>query len=458
MGNKFLQWLFMREPTLMDKKKVPELMTKVFKKLDVSNDNRISRTEFSDSQPTFESFDTDKDGYIDKTELYGEDRKKICITLLNRSNYGRLKPVIQKLQEYEEIELQIVCGGSMLIDKYGTPINQIKQDGFIIDEEVAIELEGSTLETMAKSTGLTIIDLASAYKRLNPDFVLLIGDRYETLGAAIASSYQNICTIHLQGGEVTGSIDESIRHAITKLSHYHFPATKKAAKNIIAMGEHPDTVFHCGCPSVDAILELEDGLISENIYSQGVGWPFDLSKPYFLVIFHPITTEFKHLANQTEQILLSLSGFWGSECSQTIIFWPNIDAGADIIAEQIRIWREMDYLPRPHVFKNLGLGDFIPLLKKATVAIGNSSSLIRDASFLGTPVVLIGTRQDGREHTQAVLKVKPEHNEIREAVKKQMKHGRYERSELYGTFGASQKIVNKILELKPYSQKRLQYE
>ena len=458
MGNKFLNWLFMREPRLFDKKKVYGLMLDMFKKLDVSNDNKISRTEFSNNMPVFESFDKDKNGYIDREELYGEDRKKICVTLLNRSNYGRLKPVMQKLNEHEEIELQVICGGSMLLDKYGTPINQVKQDKFIINEEIAIELEGSTLETMAKSTGLTIIDLASAYNRLKPDFALLIGDRYETLGAAIASSYQNICTIHLQGGEVTGSIDESIRHAITKLSHYHFPATKKAAENIIAMGENPNTVFHCGCPSADVILELEDRLISENIYSQGVGWPFDLSKPYFLVIFHPTTTEFQDLARQTEQILLSLSGFWGSECSQTLIFWPNIDAGADRIAEQIRIWREMDYLPHPHVFKNLDLEDFIPLLKKATVAIGNSSSLIRDASFLGTPVVLVGTRQDGREHTNAVLKVKAEHNEIREAVKKQMKHGRYERSELYGTFGASQRIVDKILELKPYSQKRLYYE
>lgn len=454
----FLKWLFMREPTLLDKSRIDKLAQEIFRKLDINNDKRISKTEFSDTIATFDSFDSNGDGYIDKAELYGDHRKRICVVLVNRSNYGRLKPVMELLDQHENVDLQIVSAGSMLLEKYGKAMKLLTMDGFHIDDEALIELDGSTVEAMAKSTGLAIIDFASIFKRLEPDFALLIGDRFETLGAAIAAAYQNICIIHVQGGEISGSIDESIRHAITKFSHYHFVATKKAARNVERMGEPSDTIFAYGCPSIDIVEKFKNYPLNENLNELGVGWEIDFSEPYFLVVFHSVTTEIDKMQIQMRDLLKALGSLYDGKYVQSILLWPNIDAGNEIIAKEIRMWREMSRLPKLHGFKHLPVEQFIPLLNNATVAIGNSSSLIRDASFLGTPIVLIGSRQDGREHTDAVIQVSNNYTLITEAIKEQMKHGRYMPSDLYGKEGTSQRIVNKILELKPYIQKRLNYE
>ena len=374
---------------------------------------------------------------------------KITSVLVDRANYGRLKPILEIMRDDSDIELNLVCTGTMLLDRFGRAVELVKNDGFNISEEIYIELEGSIPSTMTKSIGLSIIELSSAFHKQSPDFVLLIGDRSEALGAAIAAVYQNICLIHIQGGEVTGSIDESARHAITKLAHYHFPSTKQACNNIIQMGERKENTFMYGCPSADVISNARKSLDKE-IFNVGVGPDLNLSDDYLLVLFHPVTTECDSSEKQMEELLHSIKEL----NIQTILIWPNIDAGADGVSQAIRRFRENNSKAKLHAYKNFEPEEYIPLLDNTVCAIGNSSSFIRDASFLGTPVVLIGSRQDGRERSDAVIRVEPKKSEIIQKVQIQLDHGKYKKSSLYGQEGASEKIVEQIKNLTKYTQKR----
>jgi UDP-hydrolysing UDP-N-acetyl-D-glucosamine 2-epimerase len=374
----------------------------------------------------------------------------ISAVLVDRANYGRIKPVLEIMHEDPSIKLDIICTGTMPLDRFGRAVDVVRADGFDVSEEIYIELEGSIPSTMAKSIGLGIIEFANVFQRNSPDFVLLIGDRSEALAVAISAVYQNFCLIHLQGGEVTGSIDESARHAITKLAHYHFPATQKSAENIIRMGEDSKCVFPYGCPSADVVFNS----VKENdnsILAKGVGPILDLSMDYLVVLFHPVTSEYIKSEAQMMEILEAVREI----DMQTVIIWPNIDAGADGVSQAIRRFRELNPEFMLHAFKNFEPEEFIPLLSNASCAIGNSSSFIRDASFLGTPIVLVGSRQDGRERSNSVIRVNPRKDELISSVKFQLNNGKYKNSNLYGDVGVSKRIVKKIKQLKQYSQKKL---
>ena len=374
---------------------------------------------------------------------------KITAVLVDRANYGRLKPILEVMRDESGIELNLVCTGTMLLDRFGMAIELVKNDGFDVSEEIYIELEGSVPSTMAKSIGLAIIELSNVFQKQSPDFVLIIGDRSEALGAAIAAVYQNLCLIHIQGGEITGSIDESARHAITKLAHYHFPSTRKAADNIIRMGESRKNVFMLGCPSVDVVTQTPSQIDTESL-NLGVGSDLDFSKEYILILFHPVTTEYQNSELQMIEVLEAVKTF----NKQILLIWPNIDAGSDGVSQAVRRFREFNPEVKLHAYKNLEPDVYISLLKKACLAVGNSSSFIRDASFIGTPIILVGSRQDGREKTDAVIRVEPNRDEIIKAALLHEQLGAYSASELYGTVGASRRIVNQILKLKPYAQKR----
>lgn len=380
--------------------------------------------------------------------------KNIAVVLVDRANYGRMKPLMQELQDHPEVNLQVIATGTMLLERFGMAVDVVREDGFTIDEQVYIELEGSVPTTMVKSMGLAIIELGSAFARLAPDFVLVIGDRYEAMGAAIAAVYQNICLIHVQGGEITGSIDESTRHAITKLAHYHFPATAQSAKNIVSMGESAAHVFHLGCPSADVVAEAIAHRPEDNtryLERLGVGPRINLDKRYILVLFHPVTTEFQSAEGQMQELLsaLKLSG------EQVILIWPNIDAGSDGVSKAIRVFRENHRDAPLHAYKNFEPERYIPLMQDAACLVGNSSSFIRDASFLGTPVVLVGSRQDGREHSDSVIRVEARSGEILQSLHDQLAHGRYPVSDVYGRPGTSRRIARQIASLEPFSQKKL---
>lgn len=378
---------------------------------------------------------------------------KIAVVLVDRANYGRLRPVMAELKRFEQVEMQVVCAGTMLLERFGRARDLVAQDGFPVSSEVYLEVEGSVPITMTKSVGLAVIEFASEFQRLRPDLVLVIGDRYEAMGAAIAAAYQNISLVHLQGGEVTGSIDESTRHAITKLAHYHFPATQRAAEYIVAMGEDPETVFPLGCPCRDVVESAAPSLPVDYLNRLGVGARIDFSRPYLLVLFHPVTTEVRTQESQMEELL----GAVHASSMQTVILWPNIDAGSDGVSRAIRRFREHHHDYSLHALKNLEPETYIPLLKHAACCVGNSSSFVREASFLGTPVVLVGSRQDGREWSSSVRRVEPEKEDILAALKFQVAHGRYEASPLYGEPGVAVRIARKLVELEPYSQKKLHY-
>ncbi|MFC1498515.1 UDP-N-acetylglucosamine 2-epimerase [Verrucomicrobiota bacterium] len=384
------------------------------------------------------------------------NKRKICVILVDRANYGRMKPVMKAILDHPGLELQTVCAGTMLLERFGDAVNIVKEDGFKIDSRVYMELEGSVPATMAKSVGFAVIEFASELQRLDPDVLLLIGDRYEALAAAMAAAYQNVCIAHIQGGEVSGSIDECARHAITKFAHFHFPATERAQEYLIRMGEDPATVFNVGCPVGDYINSLDADLPQDIFSSVGVGAQLNPDNPFFLVIFHPVTTEYGSSAEakQVDEIITALDSLQ----HPTAWLWPNIDAGSDHISKSLRRYREFNLNNEwLHLIKNLSPELFQKVLKRATCAIGNSSSFIRDSSFSGTPVVLAGERQLGREVAENVMFVKCEAESIKKAIEEQCGHGRYQPSGLYGNGTASSQIADALVKIKPFNQKRLHY-
>lgn len=387
-----------------------------------------------------------------RVEYHNDSRKRIAVVLVDRANYGRMKPVMTAIRDTAELALQVICTGTMVLERFGSPIRIVREDGFEISSEIHIELEGSTPTTMAKSVGFAMIEFASEFHRLKPDIVLIIGDRYEALAAAMAASYMNLCIAHIQGGEVSGSIDESARHCITKLSHYHFPSTQRSAEYIIRMGERPETVFMVGCPSGDIAFHL-DRTLAEGIFDKGIGAEIDPRKPYLLVVFHPVTTEFGAEKDETAQLLECLAEI----DMPTVWLWPNIDAGADHVSNTIRRFREARDPRWLRLIKNFNPDDYLRVLANASCAIGNSSSFVRDSSFLGTPVVLVGDRQLGREIGENVLQIDPLRSKILPAIRAQLDAGRYRASHLYGKGDASEQIARRLVELIPYRQKRLAY-
>jgi UDP-hydrolysing UDP-N-acetyl-D-glucosamine 2-epimerase len=306
---------------------------------------------------------------------------------------------------------------------------------------------------MAKSVGFGMVEFASEFQRLKPDVVLLIRDRYEALAAAISAAYMNICIVHIQGGEVSGSIDESTRHAITKFAHFHFPSTHRSAEYLIRMGENPETILGIGCPSSDIARSLDRTLTPQLVNAAGSGATIDISKPFLLVIFHPTTTEYGGERRQMEQLLTALDNVG----MQTILLWPNIDAGADHISKAIRVFRDHSKQTWLKVLINLSPENYLKVLAHASCAVGNSSSFVRDASYFGTPVVLVGARQHGRETDQHVMPATFSVDEIAAATRAQLAHRRYPPSVLYGDGHVSERISDALAQLSPYVQKRLHY-
>jgi GDP/UDP-N,N'-diacetylbacillosamine 2-epimerase (hydrolysing) len=381
--------------------------------------------------------------------------RRICVIVASRANYARVKTVLSAITADERMELQLVVGASALLYRFGEAIEVIREDGFPVAATTYTIVEGENPTTMAKSTGLGIIELATLFENLKPDIVLTVADRFETLATSIAASYMNILLAHTQGGEVTGSIDESVRHATTKLAHIHFPATAESRERILRMGEDPETVFHVGCPAMDAIADL-DLTIRNDLFERygGVGPKLDVEgEPYLLVLQHPVTTEFGSGRAQVEETLKALEKL----AMPAIMLWPNIDAGSDDVAKGIRVFREKHRPEWLHLFRNFTVEDYARVLKNTACVIGNTSSGLREGSFLGTPAVNIGSRQGGRERGENVVDVGHDAAEIAAAVRAQIEHGRYERSERFGDGKAGARIAEILATVKAPLQKRITY-
>lgn len=380
-------------------------------------------------------------------------RRKICVLLVDRANYGRLKPVMRAIASHPALELQVLTAGTMVLERFGLPVRILQEDGFDIHGRVFMEIEGSFPVTMAKSVGLGVLEFASEFQRLQPDVLLVIGDRYEALAAVLSAAYMNICVAHIQGGEVSGSIDESARHAITKFAHFHFPSTQRAADYLVRLGEFPETVLSIGCPSSDIARTLERTVPQRLINESGSGALIDFAKPFLLVAFHPTTTQYGEEKTEIQELLYALDDVH----EQTILLWPNIDAGADHITKAIRVFRDQISPDWLRTLVNLSPDNYLKILAATACAVGNSSSFVRDAGYFGTPVALLGNRQEGRERDVHVTPVPVKREAIATTIRAQLAHGRYPASVLYGDGHVSVRIADALATLKPYVQKKLAY-
>lgn len=384
-------------------------------------------------------------------------KRKIAVVVGSRANYSSIKSVMRAIRAHPDLELQVIAAASALLDRFGSVVDVVEADGFPPDARVNMIIEGETPLTMAKSTGLGLLELPTILDLLRPDIVVTVGDRFETMATAIAAAYMNIALAHTMGGEVTGTIDESIRHAVTKLAHIHFPANQDAADRIVRMGEDPSSVYVVGCPRIDLVAEVvgNGGQLPERAWLEyeGVGSHIDLDEPFLLVSQHPVTTEYGQGEHQIAETLQALDILQ----IPAIMLWPNVDAGSEDIARGMRKYREK--YPKTHIrfYKNFPVETFIRMMSRCTCMIGNSSSAIREGPFLGVPAVDIGTRQQGRQRGGNVLHVEHDHTQIAEAVRQQMKCGRYPSEHIYGDGHASKRIADILATCTVQIQKRIMY-
>ena len=382
--------------------------------------------------------------------------RKVCVVVTARPSYSRIKTALQAIERHPDLTLQLVVGASALLDRYGTAIDFMAADGFKPSARVHMVLEGEHLAAMAKTTGIGLLELTTVFDNLQPDVVVTVADRFETIATAIAASYMNIPLAHVQGGEVTGSIDEKVRHAVTKLADLHFVASPKAAERFIKMGECKATVHITGCPSIDlAAPILKNKALGFDPLRKygGVGAELDLSGGYLVVVQHPVTTEYELARDHINETLnavneLGIPALW---------FWPNVDAGSDGTSRGLRAFRESAQPRQMHFFKNMEGTDFLRLLCNSKCLIGNSSVGVRECSYLGVPVVNIGTRQHGRDRGINVLDVDYDRVAIKTAVEKHLAAGSYPSDPLYGDGHAGERIAE-LLATEPLSiEKRLAY-
>lgn len=385
-------------------------------------------------------------------------KRKVCVVVTARPSYSRIKTALAAIKQHPQLELQLVAAASALLDRYGKAVKLMERDGFEPAARVFNVVESESLLAAPKTTALGIIELSSVFDLLKPDIVVTIADRFETMSTAVAASYMNIPLAHVQGGEVTGNIDEKVRHAITKLADYHFVASESAKQRVLNLGEEPGFVFNTGCPSIDLALEiLEESRAGHSFdpYEKygGVGEVADLSKGYIVVLQHPVTTEVDQAREQVEATLSAVS-----QCGLPALwFWPNVDAGADATSGAIRRFRENSRPSNMHFFKNMEPEDFLRLLLGAKCLVGNSSVGIRECSFLGVPVVNIGSRQDRRDRGGNVIDVSPRSDEILDAIKTWLASDRPLSDSVYGGGDAGQKIADLLCNVPLRFQKRITF-
>jgi len=332
--------------------------------------------------------------------------RKILYISGTRADYGLMKRTLSSIKKHSELEVEIAVTGMHLMPEFGKTIKEIKKDKFKIHKVKAI-YKHDNRESMAQFLGECILKLTKSIKKINPDFILVLGDRAEMLAATIVGTYLNIPIVHMHGGDVTSTVDEISRHAITKLSHIHLTATQKAAERIVKMGEDPWRVHPVGAPGLDA-LSKENLLAKDKMAKK---YNLDLSKPLILVLQHPVTTELKNAATQIKQTMDAIKEL---EC-QSLIIYPNADAGGRKMIEVIERYRKYSFI---QIHKNIVRQDYLSLMKIASAIVGNSSSGIIEAPYFNLTTVNIGSRQDGRERAGNILEVDYDKSKIKRAIKR----------------------------------------
>lgn len=398
-------------------------------------------------------------------------KRKILVPIFNRAHYGRLRPVLKAIKNHPVLDLKIIVGvpaaygyffkniinsqprswpaalpwyllarfrsvaGKSFVFKNDFLAKNLISDGFKIESYVPIFFDGGNSETMAKTVGLGVERLVEEIKKMKPDIVFVNADRFEMMAVVIAASYLNIPVAHNEGGDVSGTIDESVRHAITKLAHIHFTSTESSRRRVIQMGENPEKVFAVGSPAIDAVAEIN----FENRPKVFDG--LDMNRPYVMVLAHPVATSSREENIKMAECLIS--AIKGLPLPK-IILGSNIDAGSDVLGGVIKNWLDGEKPKDVFFTKHLHPDDFYKYLKSAACAVGNSSSFIREGAYLGTPVILIGSRQNQRERDFNVKEVNAGSFEIKQAIQEQLTIGRYAPSLIFGDGTAAPRIADTL--------------
>lgn len=366
---------------------------------------------------------------------------RVAVVLTARPSWAKLEPVCRALKARPDVDLQIIACASALLERYGRAVDVVRAQGYDVAAEVWSTYEGSNLITSAKETGALVSGLVDALSRLRPDSVLLCADRHEILGAATATRFLHLPLVHLQGGERSGSIDDSVRDSVTQLADVHCVCTPHAAYRVYGLTGAWAAIHVTGCPSIDlAHQALQEPPIDPFAELPGTGPVIDTQHPFLVVLQHPVTTEADQAGAQMTATLEAIS----QSNLPSVLLWPGQDAGADDSSRAIRAFRHQ----RPDypllTIKNLPPTRFLRLLSQAACLVGNSSAGIRESSFLGTPVVDIGTRQWGRQRASNVTHVGHDPAQIGPAIQAQIALGRYPSSDLYGTGDAGERIADVI--------------
>ncbi|OUU62653.1 MAG: UDP-N-acetylglucosamine 2-epimerase (hydrolyzing) [Alphaproteobacteria bacterium TMED62] len=384
-------------------------------------------------------------------------KKKVAIFTGNRAEYGLQYPVIKAISENKYLIYDLLVSGAHLDKKFGNTLNEIKQDGFNISKEIKIPLLGDSLFDTTQAIGAGIKSISLALKKINPDIFIVYADRFEGFAAVVAGTQMNIPTAHIEGGDITegGALDDSIRHAMTKLSHLHFTTNKFATKRILAMGEENWRVKTVGFPGVDLIKQkkfMKKEEIKKNL-------KLDFKKPIIIFTQHSVTTEFNESTKQIQQSLIAIKKLL-LENVQVIVTFPNNDAGGKKIINEIVKWKNNnDSFKNLIIKKSLGSNLYYGVLnlaksKKIRIACaGNSSSGIKETAVFGCPTVNIGTRQKSRLRGSNVLDANYAHKEIYSAIKKCLYDDRFRNKAFhtdnpYGTGNAGKKIADFISKVK----------
>lgn len=354
---------------------------------------------------------------------------KVAVVTGTRAEYGLLHPVLTEIQKHKDLNLLLVVTGMHLSHEFGLTLQEIVKDGFKIDAKVDMLLSSDTPSSMAKCIGIGVMGMAQTWEQLKPDIVVVLGDRVEPLAATIAAAYMNIPVAHIHGGDISGGVDNSARHAITKFAHIHFPVTKKSAQRLILMGEEEWRVHMVGSPVLDGIVPRSKQP--------------ELSEPLILIVQHPVANQ-----DGAEQMRITLEAI--KELGYpTIVFYPNSDSGG---REMIEVIQEFEGSAFLMTFKSLPRKDYLKLMGRASVLVGNSSSGILEAPSFGLPVVNIGIRQQGRERGANVIDVAHDKVEITNAVQKALTDKKLSAEvrkcrNPYGDGKASERIVGVLSKL-----------
>lgn len=372
--------------------------------------------------------------------------KRIIAVITARPSYSRIRDFLILMNNAEDFDLQIILAHSAIVSNYGDLRDVVVKDGLNLLAEVTNMLVPNGAISVPKSTALMIYELSDLFQRDAPDAVITIADRYETIATSIASSYLNIPLIHIQGGEITGNIDEKTRHANTKLADLHLVSSHLAKHRVLAMGESPECVFNCGCPSIDLAkkaIKYEYSIESVLDKYNGIGnINYSYLNNYVVVLQHP---ESENPNKSEEQISLTLESLKELD-SQVFVFWPNSDAGTDGTSRGIRRFRENNKNLNFFFYKNFHPEDFIRLINKADFLIGNSSVGIREASYLSIPVINLGVRQNNRDRGDNVYDCDFHAGQIKEAIAhvQNLKKAHIQANNLYGIGDASLNMLSAV--------------